>query len=168
MHFLSKEIIPGRAQYIMVSSTCDALMVGEHVLLVHCCCHAIPCFRRFVLRTSSKPPTGVHQSYWSSPQEQGVPEGVIYGLSVIAALIAVELVIMVVLNLVLYLQRRKHKVVFLKVRPSWWCSCQLNDCTISVVSIHHWWLLLPPVLPPSTNSSFAFHCAGYWSRVVHW
>ena len=101
----------------------------------------------------------------SSPQEQGVPEGVIYGLSVIAALIAVLLVIIFVLSVVLYLQRRKHKVVFLEVRPSWWCSCQLNDCTISVVSIHHWWLLLPPVLPPSTKSSFLFHCAGYWSRV---
>ena len=80
----------------------------------------------------------------SSSQEQGVPEGVIYGLSGIAALIAVVLVIIFVLSVVLYLQRRKHKVVFLEVRPSWWCSCQLNDCTVSVISIHHWWLLLPP------------------------
>ena len=55
----------------------------------------------------------------SSPQKQGVPEGAaIYGLSVIAALIAVELVILIALNLVIHWKRRKGKVVSLKVRSS--------------------------------------------------
>ena len=45
----------------------------------------------------------------SSPQE-GIPEGAIIGLAVVAVLIAVVLVVLIVLTLVYYWQRRKDKV----------------------------------------------------------
>ena len=61
----------------------------------------------------------------SSPQE-GIPEGAIYGLAVVAVLITVVLVVLIVLTLVYYWQRRKDKVVFLKVSSSQWCS-SVND-----------------------------------------
>ena len=73
---------------------------------------------------------------WSEPillnieSQAGIPEGAIYGLAVVAALVAVVLVILIVLTVVYYWQRRRDKVVFLKVCPSQWNTCQLNDCTV--------------------------------------
>ena len=79
------------------------------------------------------------EANWSEPvilnieslPQGGIPEGAIYGLAVTAALITIVLVILIVLTVVVYYwQRRKDKVIFLKVFPSQWCTCQLNDCIV--------------------------------------
>ena len=70
-----------------------------------------------------------------TPQE-GIPEGAIYSLAVVAVLITVVLVVQIVLTLVYFWQRKRDKVVFLKVSSSQWCT-SVNDCKFPVLTFLH-------------------------------
>ena len=134
-YFLSKEIFPGRPQYIMVSYTYDSLdwQTSTVGALLLSCYPILPKIRAENYFKESNWSTPIVLNIESSPQE-GIPEGAIIGLAVVAVLIAVVLVVLIVLTLVYYWQRRKDKVVFLKVSCSQWCTA-VNDHKISSIYI---------------------------------